>query len=67
MNAPHVHSSLEVDWSSEAIVERRNRYYSASQRKFVPYKDPLILKRGKGQYVWDFHVGPRKQRGSRLV
>jgi alanine-glyoxylate transaminase/(R)-3-amino-2-methylpropionate-pyruvate transaminase len=53
MNAPHAHSNLEVDWSSEAIVERRNRFYSASQRKFVPYKEPLIIKRGKGQYVWD--------------
>jgi alanine-glyoxylate transaminase/(R)-3-amino-2-methylpropionate-pyruvate transaminase len=53
MNAPHVHSNLEVDWSTEAIVERRNRFYSASQRKFVPYKEPLIIKRGNGQYVWD--------------
>ncbi|MET3581935.1 alanine-glyoxylate transaminase/(R)-3-amino-2-methylpropionate-pyruvate transaminase [Mesorhizobium robiniae] len=53
MNAPHIHSDLEVDWSTEAIVERRNRFYSASQRKFVPYKEPLIIKRGKGQYVWD--------------
>lgn len=53
MNAPHAHSSLAVDWSTQGIVERRNRFYSASQRKFVPYKDPLILKRGRGQYVWD--------------
>ncbi|TPJ23487.1 aspartate aminotransferase family protein [Mesorhizobium sp. B2-8-3] len=53
MNAPHVHSSLDIDWSTEAIVDRRNRFYSASQRKFVPYKEPLILKRGRGQYVWD--------------
>ncbi|UCI10425.1 aspartate aminotransferase family protein [Mesorhizobium sp. B1-1-8] len=53
MNAPHVHSTLEIDWSTDAIVDRRNRFYSASQRKFVPYKEPLILKRGRGQYVWD--------------
>ncbi|TPK80128.1 aspartate aminotransferase family protein [Mesorhizobium sp. B2-4-13] len=53
MNAPHVDSSLEIDWSTNAIVDRRNRFYSASQRKFVPYKEPLILKRGRGQYVWD--------------
>jgi alanine-glyoxylate transaminase/(R)-3-amino-2-methylpropionate-pyruvate transaminase len=53
MNAPHVHSDLDIDWSTEAIVDRRNRFYSATQRKFVPYKDPLILKRGRGQYVWD--------------
>jgi len=53
MNAPHTHSSLAIDWSTEGIVDRRNRFYSASQRKFVPYKDPLIIKRGRGQYVWD--------------
>ncbi|PBB89014.1 aspartate aminotransferase family protein [Mesorhizobium sp. WSM3864] len=53
MNAPHTHSSLATDWSTQAIVDRRNRFYSASQRKFVPYKDPLIIKRGRGQYVWD--------------
>jgi alanine-glyoxylate transaminase / (R)-3-amino-2-methylpropionate-pyruvate transaminase len=43
----------EVDWSTDAIVRRRDRFYSASQRAFVPYKTPLILKEGKGQYVWD--------------
>lgn len=53
MNAPHTHSSLAIDWSTQGIVDRRNRFYSASQRKFVPYKDPLIIKRGRGQYLWD--------------
>lgn len=43
----------EVNWSTDAIVDRRNRYYSASQRAFVPYKTPLIVKSGRGQYVWD--------------
>jgi len=42
-----------VDWSTDAIIERRSRYYAASQRAFVPYEKPLILKEGKGQYVWD--------------
>ncbi len=53
MNAPPCQTGLDVDWSTEAIVERRNRFYSASQRKFVPYREPLILKRGRGQYLWD--------------
>ncbi|MBZ9985926.1 aspartate aminotransferase family protein [Mesorhizobium sp. BH1-1-5] len=57
MNAPHTHSSLAIDWSTQGIVDRRNRFYSASQRKFVPYKDPLIIKRGRGQYVWDEQDG----------
>ena len=43
----------ETDWSTDAIVARRDRFYSASQRKFVPYETPLILKRGRGQYLWD--------------
>jgi alanine-glyoxylate transaminase/(R)-3-amino-2-methylpropionate-pyruvate transaminase len=44
---------LETDWSTEGIVSRRERYYAASQRKFVPYQNPLIFQRGQGQYLWD--------------
>ncbi|MBS0333773.1 MAG: aspartate aminotransferase family protein [Proteobacteria bacterium] len=44
---------LHTDWSTEAIVRRRDRYYAASQRAFVPYKTPLIFERGQGQYLWD--------------
>ncbi len=44
---------LVTDWSTEAIVARRDRYYAASQRKFVPYDTPLIFKKGRGQYLWD--------------
>jgi alanine-glyoxylate transaminase / (R)-3-amino-2-methylpropionate-pyruvate transaminase len=46
-------SAPALDWSTDAIVRRRDRYYSASQRAFVPYATPLILKEGKGQYLWD--------------
>lgn len=42
-----------TDWSTDGIVERRARYYSATQRKFQPYETPLIFKRGQGQYLWD--------------
>ncbi|MGE3832446.1 MAG: aminotransferase class III-fold pyridoxal phosphate-dependent enzyme, partial [Parvibaculaceae bacterium] len=42
-----------IDWSTEGIVARRDRYYAASQRAFVPYKTPLIFARGEGQYLWD--------------
>ncbi|GAB5471534.1 MAG: hypothetical protein Kilf2KO_45640 [Rhodospirillales bacterium] len=45
--------ALPLDWSSSAIIERRDRYYAASQRKFVPYQEPLIVACGKGQYLWD--------------
>lgn len=53
MNQAHIPPAMEIDWSTDGIVGRRERYYSASQRKFVPFKDPLIIKRGRGQYVWD--------------
>lgn len=46
-------SNLEIDWSTDAIIRRRETYYAASQRAFVPYRKPLIIKKGRGQYVWD--------------
>ena len=46
---------LQLDWNTEAIVSRREKYYAATQRAFVPYKNPLIFKRGFGQYLWDEH------------
>ena len=36
-------STFDTDWSTEAIVARRDRYYAASQRAFVPYRTPLIF------------------------
>jgi len=45
----------DVTWSTDEIIAKRNKYYAASQRAFVPYEKPLIIKRGQGQYVWDEH------------
>ena len=50
-SAPH--APLNVDWSTDSIVAKRDKFYAASQRAFVPYKKPLIPKRGQGQYLWD--------------
>jgi alanine-glyoxylate transaminase/(R)-3-amino-2-methylpropionate-pyruvate transaminase len=44
---------LETDWSTAATAGRRDRYYAASQRKFVPFKDPLVFRKGSMQYLWD--------------
>ncbi len=44
---------LHTDWSTAATAERRNQYYAASQQKFVPFKDPLVFKKGAMQYLWD--------------
>ena len=49
-----------VTWSTDEIITKRDTYYAASQRGFVPYAKPLILKRGSMQYVWD-------EQGNRLI
>ncbi len=46
-------NELDIDWSTEGIVKRRDTYYAASQRAFVPYRTPLIFSRGERQYLWD--------------
>ena len=47
--------SLPLDWNTDAIVNRREAFYAATQRAFVPYQTPQIFKRGSGQYLWDQH------------
>jgi alanine-glyoxylate transaminase/(R)-3-amino-2-methylpropionate-pyruvate transaminase len=42
-----------IDWSTQSIVDRREKFYAASQRAFVPYKTPTIFQRGERQYLWD--------------
>ncbi len=49
----HDQHEFEIDWNTDAIVNRRNTYYAASQRAFVPYKKPLIFHHGQDQYLWD--------------
>ena len=53
MDFGRTHEPPATDWSTEGIVARRDRYYAASQRRFVPYKTPLIFRRGQMQYLWD--------------
>ena len=45
--------TLETSWNLEETAARRDRYYSASQRKFVPFRDPMVFRRGSMQYLWD--------------
>jgi len=46
-------ADTSLDWSTQGIVQRRETYYAASQRAFVPYKTPLIFSRSSMQYLWD--------------
>lgn len=45
--------SLDVDWTAEGIASRRDRFFAATMRKFVPFADPMIFREGRGQYLWD--------------
>ena len=47
------HPSLAVDWSVTSTAKRRDEFYAASQSRFVPFKDPIVFKRGSMQYLWD--------------
>ncbi len=44
---------LPTDWSLQGTAARRDQYYAASLRKFVPFRDPLVFRQGRGQYLWD--------------
>jgi alanine-glyoxylate transaminase/(R)-3-amino-2-methylpropionate-pyruvate transaminase len=46
-------AASHTSWDRETILGLRDRYFAASQRAFVPYSDPLVIKRGEMQYVWD--------------
>lgn len=41
--------------SYESILEKRNTFMSPSLTTFQAYAKPLILKRGRGQYLWDIN------------
>lgn len=49
MNEHHLHT----DWSFDATAARRDQYYSASLKKFIPFREPIVFRRGQGQYLWD--------------
>ena len=44
---------LKTDWNIDSTATRREQFYAASQRKFVPLKDPIVFKRGSMQYLYD--------------
>jgi alanine-glyoxylate transaminase/(R)-3-amino-2-methylpropionate-pyruvate transaminase len=46
-------ADLVLDWSKPAILARRDHFYAASQKSFMPYREPLVFSRGRGQYLWD--------------
>ena len=49
----HDQHEMDIDWDTDAIVKRRDAFYAASQRAFVPYQKPLIFHHGQDNYLWD--------------
>lgn len=45
--------TLQTSWNLQDIASRRDRYYAASQRKFVPSREPMVFRKGEMQYLWD--------------
>lgn len=45
--------NMQTDWTLDETAARRDNYYAASQRKFIPFKDPMVFKKGSMQYLWD--------------
>ena len=45
--------SLHTDWTLSETATRRDQFYAASQKKFVPFQDPMVFKKGSMQYLWD--------------
>ena len=46
-------TELATDWSTEGTARRRDTYYAATLKKFVPFRDPIVFKKGSMQYLWD--------------
>jgi alanine-glyoxylate transaminase/(R)-3-amino-2-methylpropionate-pyruvate transaminase len=44
---------IETDWSYDSVATRRKKFLAPSLRTFTAYERPIVVKRGKGQYVWD--------------
>ena len=44
---------LSTDWNFDNTAARRDQYYAASLTRFTPFRDPIVFKKGQGQYLWD--------------
>ncbi|MEO3413203.1 aspartate aminotransferase family protein [Roseovarius sp. CAU 1744] len=47
------HPPLHTSWQIDEIAQLRDTHYAASQRKFVPFTEPMIFRKGAMQYLWD--------------
>jgi len=45
--------TLHTDWTLNDTAARRDNFYAASQRKFIPFREPMVFQKGSMQYLWD--------------
>ena len=55
MTNPHKsnYSPIETNWSYDSVIKKGIIFTSPSVKSFQAYSQPLVLKKGEGQYVWD--------------
>lgn len=44
---------LHTDWDFSNTAARRDQFYAASLTRFTPFREPIVFKKGRGQYLWD--------------
>lgn len=44
---------LHTEWNLDATAARRDQYYAASLTRFTPFREPIVFRKGQGQYLWD--------------
>ncbi|MCT4610406.1 MAG: aspartate aminotransferase family protein [Pelagimonas sp.] len=45
--------ALHTDWDFSNTAARRDQFYAASLTRFTPFREPIVFKKGQGQYLWD--------------
>lgn len=45
--------TLRTDWNLGSTAARRDQYFAASLTRFTPFREPIVFKKGRGQYLWD--------------
>ena len=46
---------IETSSDYDTVVQLRYKHMSPSLRTFQAYAEPVVLKKGQGQYLWDVH------------
>ncbi len=44
---------LPLEWDTSSVVRRREQYLSPALRTFLGYDEPVVWRKGRGQYLWD--------------